>query len=308
MISYHLKNKNWLIPVSLSVLIHLIFLAFFGFYTIRIKFPPQFIELYIEQKVSDVQTLKRNTRSEPVSDFRNESKTAGRAETGVPQNKSVTVKNKVPEKTAWQTFVDQTIKSHKFIADSLKIPSEDSSLSFLIPQFSMDKLVSQKDPMADAIYEHGTGGVSLRASQTPVTDRPEKVYSVQLDFMPDPVHMMIMANLFDQGTAHQNNIYASLPDSVRITAEKLDESLEFLYKKGLLTRKKISAEHKIIALFFPIEMSQKNRKNPLYLYRPAVDKTTLKIYLNSLRNEPQVSDSKKTKPENVQKLVEIITF
>ncbi len=286
----------------------MLFLSIFNGNKIRTKTPPQFIELYIEQKVSDVNTLKRKTESEPFSDPQAESKAENRQKISVQANESVKFKNHITEKTAWKIFVDQTIKSHKFIADTLKILLEDSSLAFLIPQFSMDQLVPQKDPTADAIYRHGTGGVSLRASQIPVTDRPDKVYPVQLDFMPDPVHVMIMAHLFDQGTAHQNNIYASLPDSVKITAEILNQSLEFLYKKGILTRKKISAENKLIVLFFPIELSQKNRKNPLYLYEPAIKKTTLKIYLNSLRKEPQESENINTKLANVQKLVEMLTF
>lgn len=300
------NKSHWIIAFGLSILFNLIVLDFF-YLNYQFKNPfLQSIELQFEQKVSlspetnhhlsqatiQVPEPEIYDLPDPDSEF-------------LPEiEEIITEPSNIRYDDAWTKFVELNKKYNEFKKDTVEIIPVDTSFAFLIPQFSADDLVPQKDPMGDAIYRHGSGGVGLRASQSDPIDFPEKEYSIQFDFTPAPIHAHILGTLYKQGEANQNNIYYQLPDSITITAEGLDDALEFLYIKGLLARKKISAEHKIIAVFVPIEISQKNRKNPIFLYKPTIHKEQLKTYINSLRRDSVDS----TKVDEIHQLIEILNL
>lgn len=306
MLSFPENKLCWFFSFLVSILLNLILLKIFHSNDQLKNQTPHFIELQIERKVSEaIKKQKKWDSIEPQVPSTPHNYVLEEEQEILPESEKIPLNpsESTSEKT-WAEFVNFARKSRKFLSDSITLSSEDTSLAFLIPQFSADDLVPNKDPMGSTIYKHGSGGVGLRASQTKPIVFPEKEYPVQLNFTPEPVHVLIMSALYNQGDAHQNDIYFTLPDSISITAEGLDSALNYLYKKGLLTRKKISAEHKIIALFFPVEISKKNRRNPLYIYKPAVNKELLKIYINSLRKETPDT----TKNFRIHRLVELLNL
>jgi len=113
----------------------------------------------------------------------------------------------------------------------------------------------------------------------------EEKNPVRLDFLPNETHVQVMAALYEKGKATQKDLYLALDPSIPMTAAILDGQLDFLVEKGLVTRKKISPENLLgIATPFgmiPIEMSRKNRLNPVYEYKIQVGREKLLAYLQS---------------------------
>jgi hypothetical protein len=94
-----------------------------------------------------------------------------------------------------------------------------------------------------------------------------------------------MATLYKKGKATQTDLYLALDPSIPMTAATLNRQLDFLVEKGLVTRKKISPEN-LFGIATPlgvigIEMSRKNRLNPVYEYKSQVDREKLLAYLQS---------------------------
>jgi hypothetical protein len=137
----------------------------------------------------------------------------------------------------------------------------------------------------------------------------EEKNEVQFDFLPDETHVQAMSTLYKRGKATQKDLYLDLDPSIPMTAALFDKQLEFLVEKGFVTRKKISPENLFgIATPFgviPIEMSRKNKLNPVYEYKSQVDREKLLAFLQS--NEFLLHERlKKAAPKDtamVQKLI-----
>jgi hypothetical protein len=121
--------------------------------------------------------------------------------------------------------------------------------------------------------------------------KPEK-NPVQFDFMPSEVQVHAMASVYKKDKATQKDLYLDLDSSAPMTASLFNRELEFLVSKGFLTRKKISPENLFTFMTpfgaMPVEMSRKNRLNPVYEYKAQVDRTKLLSFLQS--HETQLSD------------------
>ena len=114
----------------------------------------------------------------------------------------------------------------------------------------------------------------------PTTENPSR-----FDFIPTETQLQIMATLYKKQKATQLDIYANFAPANPLTAEQLDQNLDYLVKKGFLSRRKISPQN-IFGLVtplgtIPIEMSRKNRLNPVYVYEPTVDQLNLVTYLQT---------------------------
>jgi hypothetical protein len=142
------------------------------------------------------------------------------------------------------------------------------------------------DAVEDRIHKRAGGSdvFSPWKNQTAESHGEEK-NAVQFDFLPDETHVHAMSTLYKKGKATQKDLYLELDPSIPMTAGLFDKQLEFLVEKGFMTRKKISPENLFgIATPFgviPIEMSGKNRRNPVYEYKPQVDREKLMAFLQS---------------------------
>jgi hypothetical protein len=143
------------------------------------------------------------------------------------------------------------------------------------------------DAVENQMYKKPTGidipGLVSRLFSTP--PKKEEKNEVQFDFFPSETHVQAMAALYKKGKATQKDLYLELDPAVPMTAEFFNGELDFLVQKGFMTRKKISPENIFgIATPFgviPIEMSRKNRLNPVYEYKSQVDQGKLLAFLQS---------------------------
>lgn len=221
---------------------------------------------------------------------------------------------------AWKTFVLNKVKEQWFISI---VPD-----SFLddrkVPLFTFDDLESPippRDNIKDQIFRRNTGTTPLPLSSllallvNSIQSITEKKITPQFDFIPNMAQIRAMTILYEKGKATQLDIYPLLDTSQPITAEGFDKHLETLVKKGFLTKKKISPELSFSLFGLPIEMSAKNRKNPLYQYEPKVEKTKIidflqaQLYLYQERHRAMPADSLSLIPKikNLQQKIHILT-
>ncbi|HEX9934881.1 MAG TPA: hypothetical protein VGB38_06755 [bacterium] len=204
-----------------------------------------------------------------------------------------------------------------YIGEPKIVPGQDTTQSLLFtwrrkqPSFKealLGKIVSSPNPnekvkswMADQTTATGwtrpepaADYLKKRSGQTPVIalnaarppeDKKVEEHPLSLDFIPTPVQVMAMASVYRMKQPDQTEIYSNLDVQLPITAAGLDANLEFLVKKGLLKRKKVSPENKLgIGTLFggtSIELSRKNALNPRYEYTALVDKPNLISYFQA---------------------------
>jgi hypothetical protein len=143
-----------------------------------------------------------------------------------------------------------------------------------------------RDAVGDRIQRHAGGSdvFSPWKNRTAESHKEEK-NAVQFDFLPDETQIQAMSTLYKKGKATQKDLYLDLDRSIPMTAALFDKQLELLVEKGFVTRKKISPENLFgIATPFgviPIEMSRKNKLNPVYEYKNQVDREKLLAFLQS---------------------------
>ncbi len=105
------------------------------------------------------------------------------------------------------------------------------------------------------------------------------------DYVCDKIEAKAFSYLFNNNQGTQLDIYSNYDFTDSITASQLNAKLDKLVNTGFLSRKKISPQllFRISAVFIqiPIEMSQKNRDNPVYEYKPLVNKQNLITYLEA---------------------------
>jgi len=175
------------------------------------------------------------------------------------------------------------------------------------------------DPAADHMKSRrGASPVLALPSVRPPETKKVEQNPPKFDFLPNPVQLNAMALLYKTKQATQVDLYADLDGSLLVTAEGLNANLEYLVKKGFLRRKKVSPENPLaIGSLFggaTIEMSRKNKLNPLYLYTPTVDRTTLisffqaQIFLLKEKVQTSPSDSLylRFQIDNLQDMVQVL--
>lgn len=185
---------------------------------------------------------------------------------------------------AWRQFVLKKQKEMAFIKEMSDADIADSLVNLLSQMIFKDPGVV-RDEVADNILERNQGNKPLPSitglmSQI-VESVKERNIPPRFDFIPSDNQIQAMAVAFDQGSANQMDMYAKLSNDQPITAEGFNHSLDLLVKKGFLARKKISPQAIFTLFGIPIEMSAQNRRNPLYLYTPKIEKNKLIDYLQS---------------------------
>lgn len=137
---------------------------------------------------------------------------------------------------------------------------------------------------------------NLPPSKQSVRQKPK------ITVMPSLTEVNILKTLWDKKKVTQNTIYADLDTSIKLTAEDLDLVLNGMVDKGLVARKKISPQN-IMKVMTPagavdVEMSELNRKNPVYEYQALAVKDDVLRFLDarlylcaSNARDPAMSDS-----------------
>lgn len=96
------------------------------------------------------------------------------------------------------------------------------------------------------------------------------------NLIPSNLQLEVLKTLWENSNATMLELYAALDSSYLITAENLNRQLGRMMQLGMVERRIISPQNlfSIITPFksFQLEMSGKNRRNKLYLYRPTVPK------------------------------------
>ena len=217
------------------------------------------------------------------------------------------------DRESWKTFVRERLT--EAVIDSLKLTASfRDSLKFEYSPEHVDIPVRAKDDIAEYIRRRNEG-MSPYFLPPAVPSSGEKEIPPQFNFLPTEDQIHAMAELFKKNSGTQLELYSTLDTALPITAEMMDRNLDMLVEKGFVTRKKISPQNIFVIatpLFaFPIEMSRKNRLNPLYLYKPKVEKSKLLAYLQSrlftmedrLRESPADSSHLHPRIQQLQRMI-----
>ena len=101
------------------------------------------------------------------------------------------------------------------------------------------------------------------------------------DFIPSKSQARALSTLYNTEKGTQIDLYQALSADMPVTAETFDKELSKLVDKGFLTRKTVSPQNILLAFGVPVEMSGKNRKNPVYEYTARVSRTQIVTYLQA---------------------------
>ena len=265
--------RRYRIPITISLLIHCILLAFLfllwekpepGVKTIRMLFE-------IEESQQQTNTIKK------TQDIGEEKKIATFPESLFHLKEPEHRPTMIPErKPTWRDIVRKELNKSQ---DRKTVPTQ--ILQPVSPLKSLVlKDVQKNDWIADEIRKRELGTTLLLFNPILQTEK-EKEIPVQFNFIPSEAQLQSLRQLYEKGKVSQLELYPNLLLSRPITAEDFDKSLEMLVKKGFVTRKKISPENILYVQGIPIELSSKNRKNPVYLYTANIDKNQTITYLQA---------------------------
>ena len=224
-----------------------------------------------------------------------------------------TILHEILKPFSWNTLVyREKKKAEEFISKpSNKTPAEAPIPLWKDVQFE-PLTVPRTDPVADQLKKQEMGNVLLAAPRTEMATR-EKI-SPQFDFIPTEAQVLSMQQLYEKGDVTQMELYPSLRLSCPITAEDYNKSLKMLVEKGFVTRKKISPQNILYVMGVPVELSSRNRRNPIYLYKANVNKNKIINYLQAKSqqlkdlNESFSGDSSKIRImiEDLERSVQIL--
>ena len=208
----------------------------------------------------------------------------------------------------------------EFSASTRYVPAPDTSRSLVFsigrrrpPAFSREALVRRKprgdevkervaswfpsagsvpgwtappDPTQEHLRKARGAAPTVPLSRTAMKpSAPMETKPPRFDFLPNTVQLDALAIVGRMQHPTQLDIYATLSPAFRISADGLDAQLDQLVSKGFLSRKKISPQNLLsVGTLFggaQIEMSAKNRLNPLYAYTLNVDKTQILRFIDA---------------------------
>lgn len=217
----------------------------------------------------------------------------------------------------WKKFVTKRVKKQYFLSQETQHFQEDSNVLI----FSLGELenpVPRSDEISDLIDKRNQGikppMLPLETFSKLMENKSQIQISPQFDFIPTKAQIQALSFLYKKKKATQLDIYSAFDTTLPITAEGLNQNLNVLLKKGFLFRKKISPENTFSFFGIPIEMSRKNRLNPVYLYQPKVSRTKIMTYLQArlyllkekLRSAPTDSSKIIPKIQDLQEKIQIL--
>ncbi len=187
---------------------------------------------------------------------------------------------------------------------ALANPSKDSSLAFQQTRQSLvlkplpklpPSIPNQGGDRIDRdIYKRNTGqekpmplsnalsaGAQLLSNLLPQSN-PQPVH---MTFIPSKIEIEALNTIWKQSKATDQEIYASMDSSIKITAEDLNTALTALTNKGLVMRELISPRNEFTVQTpvggVGIEMSAKNRRNRVYRYQSRISRNEMLRFLNA---------------------------
>ena len=183
----------------------------------------------------------------------------------------------------WEQFLSTELKKEYFLS-GIRLPSRiDSQLTaFSIQnpdlfQYEHDGINGTTEKTIDDVQPI----FSIEKIVAFIRQQLNKKNPPQFNFTPSETQLDIISILSHKNNATQLEIYSFLPSRLSITAEGLDQELDLLTDKGFLVRKKVSPEQIFNFFGILIEMSRKNRLNPVYPYELNINKQELLSYLQS---------------------------
>lgn len=240
------------------------------------------IQLLLEEMVPPPDTQKSDIQQvEPVREKAPPASTdASKQDTSDSKEQSLVTKQN-------QTFSNFSLlkkyqQDHFFKQSAGYTPTQAVRLDSLFQQFVSKITIDaneSNDPMENELFLKNLGLVP--ASQLPPPEREEKTYKTKYDFVPSKIQIQALKLLSEDRASDQLNLYSRLKTTEPTTMETFIREMDLLYKKGFVTRKKISPENVFNGFGIPVEMDQKNRKNPVYQYTLQIDPETLVHYLES---------------------------
>ena len=179
-------------------------------------------------------------------------------------------------KPAWSDIVRKENKK----AEDRK-PESSQTIQTISPFESLVfKNEKKNDLIADQIRKQELGTTLLLVNPI-LQPEKQKKNPIQFDFIPSEAQLQSLRQLYKKGKASQLELYPNLILLKPITAEDFNKSLDMLTNKGFVSRKKISPENILYVQGIPIELSAKNRKNPVYLYTVNVGMIQTITYLQA---------------------------
>ncbi|NOY60755.1 MAG: hypothetical protein GXO75_17750 [Calditrichaeota bacterium] len=151
------------------------------------------------------------------------------------------------------------------------------------------------DRLSKAIYKRNTGGEkpvplssALAAGAKYLSDKmkKKKLQAVKINFIPSPQQLAALDFIWDaKKKVTDQEIYASLDSTVRVTSEDMNRILAGLARRGILSRKIVSPQNEF-TIMTPlgsqgIEMSAKNRRNRVYEYKANIERADMVRFLNA---------------------------
>lgn len=126
----------------------------------------------------------------------------------------------------------------------------------------------------------------------------------RLKRIPTEAELRALKVVWDQGAATDEQIYAEMDSSVKITAQQLNAILANLADEGLVSRKIVSPRNEFtIGLPFKgisIEMSELNRKNRIFHYKPRISREEMLKFLNAVLYQIENGERSKTSRDSTQ--------
>ncbi|MDZ7331389.1 MAG: hypothetical protein ONB31_05385 [candidate division KSB1 bacterium] len=100
-------------------------------------------------------------------------------------------------------------------------------------------------------------------------------------FLPNRAEMAVLEVLWAKPDVQDTTIYSCLDTVLNITMMDLNQLLEGMARKGLVSRKIVSPRNEFNAFGVLIEMSPQNQRNRVYEYRALVDRELMRSFIDA---------------------------
>ena len=164
-----------------------------------------------------------------------------------PTTESIQVDpNPLLKTPSWKTFLEKAKKKQILLTTKSESLPKDAFLQDRVQawvQTPTDENILYRDDVSEYIKKQTQGTSSFSLSPGIAPKQIHNKIPPQFDFIPTETQLHALVHLYKKGKTTQLDIYPNLETSKPITAEGLNQSLDFLVKKGFLTRKKISPQN-----------------------------------------------------------------
>lgn len=132
-----------------------------------------------------------------------------------------------------------------------------------------------------------------------------------LNFIPTREELSVLNSVWTKSEITDQQVYADLDTSVKLTAVDVNQVLKGLEAKGLLTLELISPRNELTILTpfgaMPVEMSPTNLRNRVYRYKSLVDRQHMMRYLQARLGQAtdQNATRKRTPADSLRQVQEL---